>query len=657
MFPWQATVQNEKGDVVVSPVVTVYKEDGSSLADIYDAAGAALSNPLTGTAEGFIQFYVRDTGIYNIVGEKAGSLTPKWVEWLGDWSQPFPNLAAFNAAVIPGPVTSVKVTVGQVPNAKIYTVGFVRRAGASVTGIKAGWVPDGVVTPQHFDEVGNGQDATQAIHRASIYLGSLNPSWQGRPVLYFYGGEYKITNTVLFNYQYATIDGDGPGAVTIRREGDFGDTFHFTRVSSETESLAKPIIRNIAMRTYTDTNSGAHIRLTRALGSVIDNVALDDQFGGILVEGGIGFYWNNLSIHSGRNTIWSGQKANSYFVRFVEGPAAQQKTPNEVFISNYNFRTASGIDYSYVQFGVDVRSVDGLFMSNGHVLGCYFANLRTNPEVTTLSPSGAQITGVMTTNAWFDNGSVYGIRIDGTSPSYGNFEFTGSQFLGNTENAVRVSTGCTARNIKFSGGLCTRSGKSGFLFEGGVNVSVLGVSFINCGSLKSGNDRAGVSWSAGVIGLNVNACEFTNTSLGSDGDNMLYGGYALGANTNVNFGDGNMFIGLTEDIRDQFNDARKTYSGFTNASYTDIATSGGALTLPDVGDYFVADSSTTAVSGMVSRNGNRRVSVEFTSSRTLTNSAAFALAGSVNATVKAGDVFTFVFKSGFGWKEVSRSLS
>lgn len=651
MYAWQATVQDEAGNIVPLPVVTVTVAETGALARIYDDAGVELPNPLTGSIEGFVQFWV-GRGIYKIDGTKGWHSTKEW-EWdTGGWSQPFPSRAAMIAAPIPATVRRVGFA-----DAQGRSFWFARDVLSAAIPDFIGWVPDGSVTPQHFEDVGGGQDATAAIQRAADYLGSLNPARQGRPVLYFPGGEYLVTDTISFRYHYASIDGDGPGAVTIRREGDFGDTFHFSRPDPAAESLGKPAIRNVAMRTYTDTNSGAHIRLTRTLGCVLDNVAFDDQFGGILVEGGIGFYWNNISIHSGRNTIWSGQKNGSYFVRFVEGPASQQKTPNEIFVSNFNFRTTSGIDYPYVQFGIDTRSVDGLFLSNGHVLGCYFANLRANPQVTTLSPSGAQITGIMTSNVWFDNGSTYGIRIDGTSPTYGNFEFTGSQFLGNTENAVRVSTGCNARNIKFSGGLCTRSGKSGFLFEGGVNVSALGVSFVNCGSQKSGNDRAGIAWTAGVVGLNANGCEFTNTALGADGDNMLYGGYAMGANENVNFGDGNMFLGMTEDVRDQFNNTRKSYSGFTNAAFSGIPTDSGAVTLPDVGEYFILDTSTSAITGMVGRNGNRIVAVEIASTRTLTHSSAFALAGGADFSAKSGDVFTFAYRTGIGWREVSRSIA
>lgn len=70
--------------------------------------------------------------------------------------QPFPSLAAFNAAVIPANITRVSVIVGQVPNSSVRTVNFSRQSGAAFTGVKAGWVPDGILAPMHFGDAGSG---------------------------------------------------------------------------------------------------------------------------------------------------------------------------------------------------------------------------------------------------------------------------------------------------------------------------------------------------------------------------------------------------------------------------------------------------------------------------------------------------------------------
>lgn len=57
MQAWQATVQDDRGNAVPNPVVTVYQENGTTISPIFNEAGTALPNPLTGTIDGFVQFF------------------------------------------------------------------------------------------------------------------------------------------------------------------------------------------------------------------------------------------------------------------------------------------------------------------------------------------------------------------------------------------------------------------------------------------------------------------------------------------------------------------------------------------------------------------------------------------------------------------------
>lgn len=77
MIPWNATVQDDNGNAVPSPVVTVRKHSDNSLATIYDIDGVAASNPLTGTSAGFVQFQVQP-GKYKIEGAKDGATAQTW---------------------------------------------------------------------------------------------------------------------------------------------------------------------------------------------------------------------------------------------------------------------------------------------------------------------------------------------------------------------------------------------------------------------------------------------------------------------------------------------------------------------------------------------------------------------------------------------------
>ena len=98
MFAWQATVQDESGNAVLLPVVTVYLENGVTLASIYTEAGTPLPNPLTGTLEGFVQFWA-NSGTYKIVGADGADQTAVWSVFLDTPLQDAVNAANYAAGI------------------------------------------------------------------------------------------------------------------------------------------------------------------------------------------------------------------------------------------------------------------------------------------------------------------------------------------------------------------------------------------------------------------------------------------------------------------------------------------------------------------------------------------------------------------------------
>lgn len=81
MEAWQATVQDEAGNAVFNPQITVYESDGVTLASIYNEDGSPKVNPFTGSLEGFAQFWA-GPGVYKIRGANGGQ-TEVWEVNLG----------------------------------------------------------------------------------------------------------------------------------------------------------------------------------------------------------------------------------------------------------------------------------------------------------------------------------------------------------------------------------------------------------------------------------------------------------------------------------------------------------------------------------------------------------------------------------------------
>lgn len=87
LLAWQATVQDQAGNAVVNPSVTVRNAVDNSLADIFaDEDGLTpLANPFTGTSQGFVKFFAA-YGRYNIEGALGAETTATWEVQLEDWT-------------------------------------------------------------------------------------------------------------------------------------------------------------------------------------------------------------------------------------------------------------------------------------------------------------------------------------------------------------------------------------------------------------------------------------------------------------------------------------------------------------------------------------------------------------------------------------------
>lgn len=198
LVPWQATVTNETKTLVPNPVVTVYVGDTATLATLYsDKAGTPQVNPVTGDANGFVQFWA-NPGEYRIEGAKSGDLTDPWY-WdaveLGV-TQPYASRAAMIASDVPSSVSRVShLTETGV------LVEYVRDALAADIADFPGWEPEGSLTPFHFGGVGDGVaddrtavDAASALGAVKLTADHAYPYAVTAPNGRFYGDGHLIVN-------------------------------------------------------------------------------------------------------------------------------------------------------------------------------------------------------------------------------------------------------------------------------------------------------------------------------------------------------------------------------------------------------------------------------------------------------------------------------
>lgn len=106
MQAWQATVQDEDGNTVPNPLITVFLENGTTLANIFNENGTAKANPFTGSLEGFAQFWARG-GSYRVTGASGAEVTQVWAVAIPDFDKDYDTLAQLQAETEALPVGKV----------------------------------------------------------------------------------------------------------------------------------------------------------------------------------------------------------------------------------------------------------------------------------------------------------------------------------------------------------------------------------------------------------------------------------------------------------------------------------------------------------------------------------------------------------------------
>lgn len=239
LVPWNATVQDDAGNYVPLPVVTVRNAADDTLATIYDESGSPLSNPLTGLANGFVQFFA-EPGRYTIEGALDGSTTATWVWDAAELRVPSDMTRAEFVANVDKyeaiPDGSVQVIDGL----------FYRKDGGSSITDMPGYSPEGEVDIRHF---GNSVEMAVAYvedgGRNEIYVSSdFTPTGDllGRSNIMFYGpGSFSGYNQDLPIYRRQVTPEEAPSSQA------FEDSFH---VPTNTKKELTVVLVGDSLTTY-----------------------------------------------------------------------------------------------------------------------------------------------------------------------------------------------------------------------------------------------------------------------------------------------------------------------------------------------------------------------------------------------------------------------
>lgn len=503
------------------------------------------------------------------------------------------------------------------------------------------------VSVKDFGAVGNDvADDTAAIQAAIDSISGVGG------VVYFPPGTYKVTSQLNITKDNIYLKGSGTRASAIR-------VHHNTGYGVRIEAAINPgstyinnfYMSDISIRARVKTTGNACLYLNKAQQVYLDNISLEDHYGGLHLAGGNQHYYTNINILSPRTTAplnWTGVEVGSFF--FKCGKSSAGHTPFELYVSNFNFRRNES--FQYIENGIVINAVDGIWFNNGHIMGVDKADMLIEPVV-----GDEQITGILCNNIWFDNNSELGVNIKGsTTGLFGEILLVGCSWLQQDNIAVFAEAGANFDGLRISGGWIIRSGSFGILLRSGASHVISGVFFGACNRADIVNTSA-ISIDNGVDNVTITGCEFNQSVQGRTSPFMQ--GVRVNTTTSTGiFVTSNSFR-LDAAMPDIVDVSLSNNNSFEN-NFTDklptLTLSGAVLQIPEIGAEFSVPNGLNFANVSGRWNG-RRVTLIFAGSSVVTHGS-IRLAGSTSFTAAAGDSLSLVYSASSSfWVETGRMVA
>ena len=184
--------------------------------------------------------------------------------------------------------------------------------------------------------------------------------------LHIPSGTYKISSTLTLSAWRTSIYGDGM-STRLRRSADGFDILHVTpsNPASGVVSYFSLSDMELSGEGITNNTSGNGLRLTQLFRSLISNLHINGNYGGVLVEGCNSVHLNSLEIYADQN-FNAEFKANSYLMKFVKQPLTSGvQLPSGIFIESLQARGSVG--NGYLDKGIVIQAADNLWFNNTHI--------------------------------------------------------------------------------------------------------------------------------------------------------------------------------------------------------------------------------------------------------------------------------------------------
>lgn len=359
-------------------------------------------------------------------------------------------------------------------------------------------------------------DDTKAIQKAINYCQSLvsDRSLDGGNV-FFPKGTFLISSTLTITSSNITLCGDSTSSSVLYAPNAYFDLVHFNGTDS---SLYNSGMKNLRVYTPGNTTEGNHLRMTKTLNSIFENLCLVGSYKGIAVDGcGKTFLDKIILSQEGRTA-----GTTNYGIDFLDTNGIN----SDIHVTN--LQVVPTISASS-NFSMSIRSSDGIYFSNVHIHGGVLVQPNNKGN-------GQTCSSLFFSNCYFDRAKEGNFVFTGSANNYRNFLFTNCYFRDavdglalNTKGPVSniQLTNCNFSQQDHNGVNCINSFGSEVVFNACIfsdnnkvnntnfgDMLLQGSNFIvNACIFKYGGTLGyGVNFTSQISNSTITACNFEESS-------------------------------------------------------------------------------------------------------------------------------------------------
>lgn len=377
---------------------------------------------------------------------------------------------------------------------------------------------DNAINVKKFGAKGDGvTDDTIAIQNAINFAQTLvrGRFLDGANVL-LAKGTFLISNTLTITDSNISLCGDSISTSVLYAPNANFDLVHFNGTAL---SLYGSGMKNLRVYTPGNATKGNHLRITKTLNSIFENLSLVGSYNGIAVDGCGKTYLDKIIIsQEGRAT-----GTTNYGIDFLDTNGIN----SDIHVSNV--QVVPNISKSS-NYSMSIRSSDGIYFSNFHIHG----GVLIQPNNVGYSQTCSSL---FFTNCYFDTANEANFMFTGSASDYRNFIFNNCYFreavnglVLNTTSAISKIqlTNCNFSQQDYSGVDCKNSLVTEVIFSACIfsdNNTVNDASYgdmllqgvniiINACIFKNGGELGyGVNFKSGLSKSTIAACNFSESAV------------------------------------------------------------------------------------------------------------------------------------------------